>query len=112
VCSGEEIMPTKESYKKYEANQTKDKVVESSVGGTFKGEHWSQEYSEDLTFKHPTQDEINDMARASHKPTTSYEKLPEKDKAKPSVDSWEHTPNVRYLEAVKGLGRKLGDQDI
>ena len=102
-------MPTKESYKKYEAKQTKDKVVESSVGGTFKGEHWSQQYSEDLTFEHPTQDEINEMS--AHRGTTCYDKLPEKDIANPSVDSWEHTPNVRYLEAVKARGRELGAQD-
>ena len=102
-------MPTKELYTKYEAKQTKDKVVESSVGGTFKGEHWSQQYSEDLTFAHPTQDEINEMS--AHRGTTCYDKLPEKDIAKPSVDSWEHTPNVRYLEAVKARGRELGAQD-
>ncbi len=29
-------------YKKYEANQTQNKVVESSIGGTFKGEHFDQ----------------------------------------------------------------------
>ena len=35
-------MPTKELYDKYEGNQTKDKVVDSSVGGLFEGEHFDQ----------------------------------------------------------------------
>ena len=58
-------MPTKEMYKKYEGNQTKDKVVDSSAGGLFKG--------------------INEMAAASHKPTTSYEKMPDYIKDKPAI---------------------------
>ena len=78
-------MPTKEMYKKYEGNQTKDKVVDSSAGGLFKGEHWSQQYSKELTFEHPSQQEINEMAAASHKPTTSYEKMPDYIKDKPAI---------------------------
>ena len=109
-------MPTKELYDKYEAKQTLDKKpVESSIGGSFKGEHWSQEYSNELTFEHPSQEEINDMARASHRPTTSYASLPDKDKNKPSVDSHEYTPNVNYVEMVgytqRPGDRKLGEQD-
>tara|TARA_Y100001951_G_C11217607_1_gene226773 strand:- start:109 stop:432 length:324 start_codon:yes stop_codon:yes gene_type:complete len=91
-------MPTKELYKKYEGSQTKDKVVESSAGGLFKGEHWSEEYSETLDWPHPSQDEINEMAAASHKPITSYEKLPDHIKDKPGVHSFE--PTVEMLERI------------
>ena len=104
-------MPTKELYKKYEGNQTKDKVVESSAGGLFEGEHWSEEYAKTLTWEKPSQDEINAMAAASHKPITSYEDMPEHIKDKPSHDSYYLTPNVQYLEMVKAMNRELGEQD-
>ena len=75
-------------YKKYEGNQTKDKVVDSSAGGLFKGEHWSQQYSKELTFEHPSQQEINEMAAASHKPITSYDKMPDHIKDKPGAEAF------------------------
>jgi len=58
-----------------------------------------------------SQAKINESLGEGHKPLLSYNDLTAKDKDKPSVDSWEHTPNVRYLEAVKELGSKLGAQD-
>jgi hypothetical protein len=81
-------MPTKELYKKYEGSQTKDKVVKSSAGGLFKGEHWSEEYSETFDWPHPSQAEINDMAAASHKPITSYDDLPDHIKDKPGAEGF------------------------
>tara|TARA_R110000824_G_scaffold382343_2_gene575517 strand:+ start:210 stop:542 length:333 start_codon:yes stop_codon:yes gene_type:complete len=103
-------MPTKEMYKKYEANQTKDKVVDSSAGGLFKGEHFDgSNPSGKLYFEHPSQEQINEMVAASHKPITSYEDMPESIKSKPSVDSSALTPNVSYLEAV-GATQKPGDR--
>ena len=98
-------MPTDEMYKKYEANQTKDKVVESSAGGLFKGEHWSEEYAKTLTWEKPSQDEINDMCAIE--PITSD--VPTYDKSSP--DSYHLTPNVQYLEMVKAMNRELGEQD-
>ena len=41
-------MPTKELYEKYQGNQSDKKPVESSAGGLFKGEHWSEEYAKTL----------------------------------------------------------------
>ena len=103
-------MPTKEMYEKYEANQTKDKVVKSSAGGLFEGEHFDgSNTSGKLFFEHPSQEEINAMAAASHKPITSYKDMPESIKAKYSCDSSDLTPNVRYLEAV-GATQKPGDR--
>ena len=84
-------------YEKYEANQTKDKVVKSSAGGLFEGEHFDgNNPSGKLFFEHPSQEEINAMAAASHKPITSY-------------NSSDLTPNVSYLEAV-GATQKPGDR--
>jgi hypothetical protein len=60
----------------------------------------------------PSQAEINESLGEGHRPLLSYNELPDKDKDKPSVDSIDYMPNVRYLEAVKELGKKLGDQDI
>lgn len=105
-------MPTKEIYEKYEAKQTLDKKpVESSIGGSFKGEHWSQQYSKELTFEHPSQEQINEMAH--HKAITCYDRLPDKDKDKPGVHSYE--PNVSYLDMVGATqrpgDRKYGEQE-
>jgi hypothetical protein len=107
-------MPTKEMYKKYEANQTQNKVVESSIGGTFKGEHFDQNNpSGKLYFEHPSQAEINEMAHASHKAITCMDKMPDKDKNKPGVYSYE--PNVAYLDMVGATqrpgDRKYGEQE-
>ena len=82
-------MPTKEMYKKYETNQ-------SNPSGK-------------LYYEHPSQEQINEMVAASHKPITSYEDLPESIKSKPGVDSSALTPNVSYLEAV-GATQKPGDR--
>jgi len=84
-----EIMPTEELYKK---------VQDDPIGDV-----------KELTFEHPSQEEINDMARASHRPTLSYYSLPDKDKDKPCMDSIDYMPNVRYLEAV-GATQKPGDR--
>ena len=107
-------MPTKEIYEKYEAKQTLNKKpVESSIGGSFKGEHWSQQYSKELTFEHPSQEQINEMAH--HKAITCYDRLPDKDKDKPSVDSRAYTPNTNFVEMVGATqrpgDRRLGEQD-
>jgi len=109
-------MPTKELYDKYEGNQTKDKVVDSSVGGLFEGEHFDQNNPDmKLDFKHPSQEDINDMARASHKPITSYNALPDKDKDKPGVYGSAFEPNVAYVEMVGATqrpgDRKYGEQE-
>ena len=105
-------MPTKDMYKKYEGNQPKDKVVDSSAGGLFKGEHWSQEYSKTLDWPHPSQAEINEMSEHKHA-LTCYDKMPEHIKDKPYITSF--TPNVDYIEAVGATqrpgDRKLGAQD-
>jgi len=90
-------MPTEEMYQKYEANQTKDKVVESSAGGLFKGEHWSEEYAKTLNWAKPSYEEINAMCAIE--PITSD--VPTYDKSSP--DSYHLTPNVQYLEMVKAL---------
>ena len=58
-----------------------------------------------------SQAKINESLGEGHKPLLSYNDLPDKDKDKPSVDSMAYLPNVQYLEAVKALGSKLGDQD-
>tara|TARA_R100001594_G_scaffold129674_1_gene168392 strand:- start:1505 stop:1843 length:339 start_codon:yes stop_codon:yes gene_type:complete len=110
-------MPTEEMYKKYEANQTKDKVVESSAGGLFEGEHFDQNNpSGKLYYEHPSQEEINAMAAASHKPITSYEDMPENIKNKPGLNSDALLPNVAYIEMVGATqrpgDRRLGQQDI
>ena len=76
-------MPAEEMYKKYEGNQTKDKVVDSSAGGLFKGEHWSEEYAKTLDWPHPSQDEINEMS--AHRGTTCYDKMPDYIKDKPAI---------------------------
>mgnify|MGYP003138999791 CR=1 FL=1 len=105
-------MTTKETYEKYEANQTKDKVVDSSIGGTFEGEHFDQNNpSGKIYFAHPSQAEINEMAH--HKAITCYDRLPDKDKDKPGVHSYE--PNVSYLDMVGATqrpgDRKYGEQE-
>jgi len=76
-------MPTKELYKKYEGKQTEDKVVDSSAGGLFKGEHWSQEYSNTLDWSKPSQAEINEMS--GRHATTCYDKMPDYIKDKPAI---------------------------
>ena len=58
-----------------------------------------------------SQAKINESLGEGHKPLLSYNDLPDKDKDKPSVDSSAYMPNVAYLEVVKELGKKLGDQD-
>ena len=58
-----------------------------------------------------SQAKINESLGEGHKPLLSYNDLPEKDKAKPSVDSTAYLPNVQYLEVVKALGKELGAQD-
>ena len=61
-----------------------------------------------------SQAKINESLGEGHKPLLSYNDLPDKDKDKPSVDSIDYMPNVRYLEAVgatqKPGNRKLGAQ--
>jgi len=106
-------MPTKELYEKYQGNQSDKKPVESSAGGLFKGEHWSEEYAKTLDWEHPSQAEINEMAHASHKAITCMDKMPDKDKNKPGVYSYE--PNVAYLDMVGATqrpgDRKYGEQE-
>ena len=107
-------MPTKELYEKYEGNQTKDKVVDSSIGGTFEGEHFDQNNPDmKLYYAKPSQAEINAMAHASHKAITCYDRLPAKDIDKPGVHSYE--PNIAYLDMVGATqrpgDRRLGQQD-
>jgi hypothetical protein len=106
-------MPTKEMYKKYEGNQTKDKVVDSSAGGLFKGEHWSEEYAKTLDWTHPSQDEINEMAAASHKPTTSYEKMPDYIKDKPAITEVYSgtTYDIAYENNQEYLGKVGASQE-
>ena len=57
----------------------------------------------------PSQAEINESLGESHRPLLSYNELPDKDKDKPSVDSIDYMPIVRYLEAV-GATQKPGDR--
>ena len=110
-------MPTKELYEKYEAKQTLNKKpVDSSIGGTFEGEHFDQNNpSGKLYYEHPSQEEINEMAHASHKAITCMDKMPEYIKDKPSVDSRAYTPNTTFVEMVGDTqrpgDRKLGEQD-
>ena len=63
---------------------------------------------------HESQAEMNETLGEGHRPLLSYNDLPDKDKDKPSVDSIDYMPNVRYLEAVgatqKPGNRKLGAQ--
>tara|TARA_R110000744_G_scaffold296491_7_gene406388 strand:+ start:161 stop:490 length:330 start_codon:yes stop_codon:yes gene_type:complete len=108
-------MPTEELYDKYEKNQeVGGKVVDSSVGGLFEGEHFDQNNPDmKLDFKHPSQEEINDMA--SCHPITSYDALPDKDKDKPGVYGSAFEPNVAYVEMVGATqrpgDRKYGEQE-
>ena len=80
-------MPTEEIYEKYEQKQTKD--------------------SKELYWEHPSHEDINDMIKASHKPITSYDKLPQHIKDKPGV--WSYEPNVEMIEHI-GETQRPGDR--
>ena len=64
---------------------------------------------------HESQAEMNETLGEGHRPLLSYTDVSDEIKNKPSVDSIDYMPNVRYLEAVgatqKPGDRKLGAQD-
>ena len=70
--------------------------------------------SNTLFFAKPSQAEINDMS--AHRAITCYDRLPDKDKDKPGVDSSAYTTNTNRLEAIgatqKPGDRKHGEQDM
>ena len=111
-------MPTKELYEKYQGNQSDKKPVDSSAGGLFKGEHWSEEYAKTLDWEHPSQAEINEMAHASHKAITCMDKMPEDIKDKPAIRevydgttySLAYIPTQEYLEDMKE-SHERGDRE-
>ena len=53
---------------------------------------------------------------SAHRAITCYDRLPDKDKDKPGVDSSAYTPNTNRLEAIgatqKPGDRKYGEQDM
>tara|TARA_R110000824_G_scaffold72065_3_gene184135 strand:- start:411 stop:647 length:237 start_codon:yes stop_codon:yes gene_type:complete len=71
---------------------------------TYKSEESS---SNTLYFAKPSQAEINDMA--AHKAITCYDRLPDKDKDKPGVDSSAYTPNTNHVEII-GATQRPGDR--
>jgi len=104
-------MPTKEIYEKYEAKQTLDKKRPEHLK-ELTAAPLPEMYSKKAP-GHLSQAEINELAH--HKAITCYDRLPDKDKDKPSVDSRAYTPNTNFVEMVGATqrpgDRKLGEQD-